>query len=100
MKCFSFTPAFSEDFKVSMAEAGWQLIHQDAGQTHLVGWGYVMTWSNPTQDVADVASEQVTLRYTDQQGQAEAILEVTDAALTPVQNLLTRLGAPFDRSTG
>ena len=78
MKCFEFNPAEAEDFKNQLQIDGWSIIHQDAGQTHLVGWGYEITWAK--------AAEKVTLRYSDKQGQATAILEMTDAVFVDMKN--------------
>lgn len=62
----------AERFKCFMHDNKWAVVHQDAGQAHLVGWGYEITWQK--------VDQRVTLRYFDKQGMATALLEVSDSA--------------------
>ena len=66
-----------------MREQGWQLVAQDAGQVHLLGWGYVLHWQK--QGVS------VWLHYQEVQGQAEAQLQVESAALEAIQTKVNAL---------
>ncbi len=83
MKCFEFNPSNAESFKKQMQMSGWHITHQDAGQTHLVGWGYEITWCK--------AEDKVTLRYSDKQGQASAVLEMTDGVVAEMKSLVKPL---------
>ncbi len=73
-------------FKQLMAEAQWKITHQDAGQTHLVGWGYEIHWM--------LDDQKVILRYNDQQGVATALLEIHSSASNQIQRLLQQLHVP------
>ena len=72
-----------ELFKQRMLENDWQITHQDAGQTHLVGWGYEIHWA--------LGSKKTILRYSDQQGIATATLEFSDSAISQIQELLNQI---------
>ncbi|VAW46866.1 hypothetical protein MNBD_GAMMA04-1087 [hydrothermal vent metagenome] len=88
MKLLTLNPLLSESFKQKMLLNEWSISHQDAGQTHLVGWGYEITWQK--------GGSSVTLRYFDKQGIAEAFLEVTQEAVDEMQQLLSNLSATHD----
>ena len=83
MKLLTLDPALSESFKQRMALNQWVITHQDAGQTHLVGWGYEITWQK--------SKSSVTLRYFDKQGVATAFLETEQGAVPEIQALLNEL---------
>ena len=72
-----------EFFKQLMLENKWRITHQDAGQTHLVGWGYEIHWL--------LDNQKAILRYSDKQGVASAILEYSDAATDEMNGLLNQL---------
>lgn len=83
MQHFTLNPCLCESFKQQMLTKHWQISHQDAGQTHLVGWGYEITWQK--------AAYLVTLRYSDKQGIATALLEISDGALPDMTQLIDTL---------
>lgn len=72
-----------ELFKQLLLENQWQITHQDAGQTHLVGWGYEIHWR--------LGSQKIILRYSDKQGVATALLEFSDSANSQVSDLLNKI---------
>ena len=72
-----------ELFKQRMLENDWQITYQDAGQTHLVGWGYEIHWA--------LGSQKMILRYSDKQGIATATLEFSDSAISQIQELLNQI---------
>lgn len=72
-----------EFLKQLLLENQWQMTHQDAGQTHLVGWGYEIHWA--------LGSQKIILRYSDKQGIAMALLEFSDSAKHQVSDLLTQI---------
>ncbi|MEA3404649.1 MAG: hypothetical protein U9R28_02800 [Pseudomonadota bacterium] len=76
-------PKHAEAFKKQLTLNNWVMVKQDAGQTHLVGWGYMIEWQKN--------QESVSLHYKDQQGKAEAQLEMTPSAWAEVQNILKKL---------
>ncbi len=77
-----------ESYKQLMLENLWQITHQDAGQTHLVGWGYEVHWS--------LDSQKVILRYSDKQGIATALLEFSDSAISQIHDMLNQLNETDD----
>jgi hypothetical protein len=77
-----------EFFKQLMLENQWQITHQDAGQTHLVGWGYEIHW--------ELDSQKTILRYNDKQGVATALLEFSDSATSQIQQLLKKSNESID----
>ena len=83
MEHLTLNPALCELFKQQMLTNQWIISHQDAGQTHLVGWGYEMTWQK--------SQALVTLRYFDRQGVADAFLEMSPEVFSEIQNLVTEL---------
>ncbi|MCF6253710.1 MAG: hypothetical protein L3J38_03070 [Thiomicrorhabdus sp.] len=83
MKLLTLDPQLCELFKKSMLAHQWVISHQDAGQTHLVGWGYEITWQK--------SHSSITLRYFDKQGVATAFLETSQDAVSEIQTLLHEL---------
>jgi hypothetical protein len=77
-----------ELFKQLMAENQWQITHQDAGQTHLVGWGYEIHWT--------LDNQNAILRYNDKQGVATALLEFSDSASAQIHHLLNQMNETID----
>ncbi len=77
-----------ELFKQLMSENQWQIIHQDAGQTHLVGWGYEIHW--------ELNDQKTILRYSDKQGVATALLEFSDSATSQIHQLLNQSNESID----
>ncbi len=88
MKLLTLDPLLSEPLKQKMLLNQWTVCHQDAGQTHLVGWGYEITWQKERRSV--------TLRYFDKQGIAEAFLEVSQEAIEEMQQLVSDLSGAHD----
>jgi hypothetical protein len=80
MNTITIQPKYAESFKKQMLESGWTITKQDAGQIHIVGWGYMIEWQK--------GSHRVCLHYKDLQGIAEARLEITPDAFKTIQNLL------------
>jgi len=85
MTLITFNPSLCDALKQSMLSRQWIITHQDAGQTHLVGWGYEILWKK--------SAGLVTLRYFDKQGVATAFLEVNQEALSEIQTLVDELNA-------
>jgi len=83
MEYFEINPDLCELFKAQILAQHWQIRHQDAGQTHLVGWGYEVTWQKD--------NDLAILRYSDKQGVASAMIEVSKNALPEIQALLKEL---------
>ncbi len=83
MELITLNPSLCDAFKERMLSNQWHISHQDAGQTHLVGWGYEITWQK--------LSGAVTLRYFDKQGVATVFLEVNQDALPETQALVDTL---------
>jgi hypothetical protein len=79
-----------EHFKQLMQDSRWEITHQDAGQTHLVGWGYEIHWS--------LDDRKAILRYNDKQGVASAFLEFSDSATNQINSILKQLNAGSDDS--
>ncbi len=77
-----------ESFKQLMSERQWQVTHQDAGQTHLVGWGYEIHWR--------LDGQKTILRYNDKQGVATALLEFSDSAKSQIHQLLNQSNESID----
>ncbi|MDG6774289.1 hypothetical protein QCB45_08080 [Thiomicrorhabdus sp. ZW0627] len=83
MRYITLAPELAEPFKTALQNHGWQLKGQDAGQAHLVGWGYVMHWSKQ--------EERIHLHYKEVQGKAEAQLEMTPSAFNEIQAIVDQL---------
>lgn len=66
-----------------LQEQGWLLRAQDAGQVHLLGWGYVQHWEK--QGVS------LWLHYQEIQGRSEAQLQIEPAASESIQTLVEAL---------
>lgn len=79
----TLNPSICDALKQSLLSEQWLITHQDAGQTHLVGWGYEITWQK--------SAGSVTLRYFDKQGVATAFLEINQEALSEIQTLVDEL---------
>lgn len=77
-----------ECFKQLMLKNHWQITHQDAGQTHLVGWGYEIHWA--------LGRQKTILRYSDKQGIATATLEFSDSATAQIEELLNQMNESND----
>lgn len=65
-------PQKTEALKQWLKDHDWELILQDAGQNHFVGWGYIMQWQHE--------EALIWLHYSDKQGVAEARIEFNSAA--------------------
>jgi hypothetical protein len=70
-------PVLCDALRRDMQQTGWELTHQDVGQTEMVGYGYVIIWKK--------ADAKVVLNYNDRMGVAQAHLEVTKAAFAEIQ---------------
>lgn len=79
----SLEPKLTERFKQQMVAQDWMISHQDAGQTHLVGWGYMITWKKQ--------ASQVTLRYENRQDEESVLLEMTPCANAELQVMIEHL---------
>jgi|GEM_PF-1905365 len=67
-----------------MIAEGWIVLNKEAGQVHILGWGYTIQWQK--------ANETVTLNYKELQGKAQAQLLVSSGALPEIETLInTRL---------
>lgn len=73
----------SEPFMQLMQQHGWVIDKQDAGQAHIVGWGYRVEWLK--------SDNRVCLDYRDIQGHAEAQISISPDAWPEIDNLLKTL---------
>ena len=81
---YQILPAnLSEPFQKAMQQSGWTITKQDAGQAHIVGWGYFIEWQQ--------AGNSVSLEYRDIQGRAEAQLAISPGAWPQIEALLKTL---------
>lgn len=83
MRYQPFAAHACETLRSRLAELGWPVIHQDVGQTELVGYGYVIVWQKD--------DAKITLHYSDRQGVAQAQVEMNDPACSLLQPLLDSL---------
>lgn len=83
MRFIEIDPTICEPFKRSMLETGWELTHQDVGQTELIAYGYIMVWEKD--------NSKVTLNYNDRQGVCKANLEILGSAYDEMQTLIESL---------
>ncbi|MBN2647380.1 MAG: hypothetical protein JXR44_06315 [Thiotrichales bacterium] len=72
MQYLSLDPSKCEPLRDYMAANGWEVTHQDVGQTELCGYGYVIRWQK--------AGLKVFLQYEDRQGKEMANLELSPDA--------------------
>ena len=72
-----------ELFKKAMAQTGWEITHQDVGQTEILAYGYVIIWEKD--------DKKVMLNYEDRQGQERAGLEISINAGTEIDELVATL---------
>lgn len=72
MQYLNIDPIKCEPLRDYMSANGWEVAHQDVGQTELCGYGYVIQWKK--------GDYKVTMHYEDHQGKAQANLEVSAAA--------------------
>lgn len=70
LKHLEIDASLCEAFKKMLQQTGWQITHQDVGQTELVGYGYVIAWEK--------GDAKVILHYSDRQGVAQANLEISE----------------------
>lgn len=83
MRFYALNPNIVDAFQASMLNSGWTISKQDAGQAHLVGWGYMIQWHKQQQSVQ--------LHFKDVQGQAEAQLEMTPDAWPEIEQIIQTL---------
>lgn len=72
MHYLSIEPTQVDSLKKHLKDDGWILVHQDAGQNHFVGWGYIMHWEKK--------EAKVWLNYSDKQGKVEVKLGMNPSA--------------------
>lgn len=83
MKYLNLQPKQSDAFKKSMQQAGWQITHQDVGQTEILAYGYVIIWQKD--------DTKVMLNYEDRQGQERVSLEASPAVADDIQVMINAL---------
>jgi len=83
MHFITIDPTQAESLQKRMLEAGWLISKQDAGQIHILGWGYMIEWHKE--------NNRVCLHYKELQGIADARLEIPSDALQTIQNLINKL---------
>ncbi len=88
MVLMTLAPGLCDLFQQAMLEHHWEMVHQDAGQTHWVGWGYEMTWKKE--------GLCVTLRYFNKQGVVTVFLEVSSEAQSEIQSLIKVLHEGYE----
>lgn len=72
MQYLTLDPNLCDGLRDYMQQNGWNITHQDVGQTELCGYGYVIKWQKE--------DSKVMLQYEDRQGKAQANLELSPAA--------------------
>lgn len=87
MRYLPLNPQLIESLKEQLQLKGWLLKGQDAGQAHLVGWGYILKWQKEMDD----ALISLWLHYKEVQGKAEAQLEMSPEAYTEISEMVKRL---------
>ncbi|MDG6778702.1 hypothetical protein QCB44_08300 [Thiomicrorhabdus sp. zzn3] len=88
MRYLPVNPKLIEALKTQLQLKGWLLKGQDAGQAHLVGWGYVLKWQKA---IDNESTSSLWLHYKEVQGKAEAQLEMTPEAYTEISEMVNRL---------
>ncbi|WP_178862647.1 hypothetical protein [Thiomicrorhabdus cannonii] len=83
MRYLPFSPKACDALRTKLAELGWPIVHQDVGQTELVGYGYVIVWQKE--------DAKITLHYNDRQGVAQAQVELNDPAWSVLQPVVEAL---------
>ena len=83
MKYIELQPQQCEPFKKTMANEGWEITHQDVGQTEILAYGYVITWQKDDQ--------KVMMNYEDRQGQVRANLEISANAGADIDAMVAAL---------
>ena len=80
MQYLSMDPAKCDALRTYMSNNGWEIKHQDVGQTELCGYGYLIHWVKDDQ--------KVHLNYEDNQGKERANLEFSPAARAEIDGFL------------
>ena len=83
MKHCEIAGKLCEPFKKVMADQGWQITHQDVGQTELLAYGYVIAWEKE--------GNKVLLHYSDRQGQVQANLEISPSVYDEIKAIIPTL---------
>ncbi|GKT11520.1 MAG: hypothetical protein ISEC1_P0484 [Thiomicrorhabdus sp.] len=83
MQHLQLNPVLTEKFKLQMLSNDWLITHQDAGQTHLVGWGYEIFWQK--------AESTVILRYTNKQDSEVALLQISSVVFSDIEDMIRLL---------
>lgn len=83
MKFIELQPQHCEPFKKVMATEGWQITHQDVGQTEILAYGYVIVWQKD--------DKKVMMNYEDRQGQVRANLEISANAGSEIDTMVAAL---------
>lgn len=81
MQYLTLDPNKCEPLRSYMSENGWEVTHQDVGQTELCGYGYVIQWQKD--------GHKVTMHYEDHQGKAQANLELPASARDEIDAYLS-----------
>lgn len=80
-------PSSVSDFEKLLMQSHWELVHQDGGQGHFIGWSYLKRWQKET----DHKMAEVTLHFSENQGVQSSHLEMNPAAKPLVEALLEKL---------
>ena len=83
MKFLELQPHNCEPFKKTMAADGWEITHQDVGQTEILAYGYVIVWEKN--------DKKVMMNYEDRQGQVRANLEISANAGAEIDAMVAAL---------
>ena len=73
-------PKLAEAFQSCMLNAGWNLVNKEAGQVHILGWGYTIQWQKD--------ANTVSLHYKELQTKIDARLELSTNALPEIKTIL------------
>ena len=73
-------PKIADAFQVSMTNAGWNVVSKEAGQVHILGWGYTIEWQKEPYTVI--------LYYKALQTKIDARLALSPGALPEIQSLI------------
>ena len=73
-------PKLADSLQKAMANQGWQVVKKEAGQVHILGWGYTIQWQKD--------ALTVILHYKELQTKIDARLELSSGALAEIQTLI------------
>ncbi|MDX1795351.1 MAG: hypothetical protein R3219_01390 [Hydrogenovibrio sp.] len=80
-------PNQADAFQKKMTDSGWDLVSQEGGQSHFIGWAYIMHWQKQLED----REANVWFHFSENQGVPASHLEMNPAAKPAMEQLLAQL---------